>query len=90
MRPYDHQKSLFSMKNEAESALQKLIQKARAKYIFLSYNNEGIISKESIMNILSSRGEVEVKTFDHKRYRSIGQDGSVSKTTEYLYVVKVR
>lgn len=90
MRPYDHQKSLFSMKKEAKDALQRLVCKAKAKYILLSYNNEGIIPKDDVVKILSSRGEVTIKTFDHKRYRSIGQDGSHSKTTEYLYVLKTK
>jgi adenine-specific DNA methylase len=89
MRPYDHQKSLFSMKREAKKALEELISKADAKYIMMSYNNEGIIPFEEVKQILATRGRVEIKTFDHKRYRSIGQDGSNSKTTEYLFVTKM-
>lgn len=90
MRPYDHQKSSFSMKREAYEALKKLIKKAKARYIMLSYNNEGIINPDDILEILSSRGDVQIHSFDHKRYRSTGQDGSISKTTEYLYVLKTK
>jgi len=88
MRPYNHQKSLFCMKREAKNALTRLIEKAKAKYIMLSYNNEGIIDAKDVMQILSLKGEVTVYTSNHKRYRSIGQDGSNNKTTEYLYVIK--
>ena len=90
MRPYNHQKSFFSMKREAYEALKKLINKAKAKYIMLSYNNEGIISSEEILEILSARGNVKIHKFNHKRYRSTGQDGSNSKTTEYLYVLETK
>jgi len=90
MRPYNHQKSSFSKKREAYEALKKLINKAKARYIMLSYNNEGIISPDDILEILSSRGDVQIHSFDHKRYRSTGQDGSNSKTTEYLYVLKIK
>jgi len=88
MRPYDHQKSFFSMKREATNALERIIKKAKAKYILLSYNNEGIIPSEDVKAILHSRGKVKVNTFNHKRYRSINQDGSNSKTIEYLYIVR--
>jgi len=88
MRPYEHQKSLFSRKKEARDALHRIVDKAKAKYILLSYNNEGLIHEEDIIKILSSYGEMRVKTYSHKRYRSIGQDGSHSKTNEYLYILK--
>ena len=87
MRPYDNQKSSFSTKRDAADALNKVVEKAKAKYILLSYNNEGIIPHDEIVKILSNRGRVEIKTFDHKRYRSIGQDGSQNRTTEYLFVL---
>lgn len=90
MRPYDDQKSDFCSKTKAFSALSKIIQDAQAKYIFLSYNNEGILTKDQILSILSKKGETSHHKFEHKRYRSIGQDGIKSKTIEYLFVVKVK
>jgi len=56
----DHLKSRYSRKNEAAAALEELIQAARAKHIFLSYNNEGIIPESAIREILRRRGPVEV------------------------------
>jgi adenine-specific DNA-methyltransferase len=90
MRPYDHQKSTFSMKGQAADALRHLISKAKAKYILMSYSNEGIIPIDEVKDILSTKGIVKTKTFDHKRYRSIGQDGSRGKTIEYLFIVQVK
>jgi adenine-specific DNA methylase/DNA modification methylase len=58
--PRDHLKSRYSRKAEAAAALDELIQAARAKHIFLSYNNEGIIPEQTIREILGRRGAVEV------------------------------
>lgn len=90
MRPYDHQKSVYSMKNGAEHALSGLVQKARAKYILLSYNNEGIISHEKIKRILGARGNVKEFVKEHKRYRAINQDGTNTKTNESLFILEVK
>lgn len=90
MRPYEHQKSKYSMKNEAYNTLDNLIQKARTRFIILSYNDEGIIPVEKIKTILSKRGEVVIFNKEHKRYRAINQDGSKTKTNEILFLVKVK
>jgi len=56
----DHLKSRYSRKNEAARALEELIEAARAKHIFLSYNSEGIIPENMIREIFSRRGKLEV------------------------------
>lgn len=49
MRNYEHQKSDYCSKNSALSALEDLVLNgSKAKYILLSYNNEGIISQSGI------------------------------------------
>jgi len=90
MRPYSHQKSDFSRKSTAETALKVLISKVDAKYILLSYNNEGIIDNDKIIEILKHKGKVTVFKKEHKRYRSINQDGSNVKVNEILYLVKTK
>jgi len=56
----DHLKSRYSRKSEAVRALEELIETARAKHIFLSYNSEGIIPENMIREIFSRRGRLEV------------------------------
>ncbi len=90
MRPYDHQKSRYSRKADASKALADLVNKARAKYIILSYNDEGIIPINEIEKILSTRGKVKKITKNHKRYRAINQDGSNVVTKELLFLVKTK
>lgn len=89
MRPYDHQKSKYSKKKEAEKALSDLIKNTKAKYILLSYNNEGIIPLNRLTKILENRGIVKEYVKEHKRYRAINQDGSMTKTNESLFILKI-
>lgn len=88
MRPYDHQKSFYSIKNKAQDALSDLVNKSNAKYIILSYNNEGIIPLDKIKKILAAKGAVKEFSKEHVRYRAINQDGSNVRTKESLFLVK--
>ena len=81
-------RSDYSSKREVSGAFQRLISKCNTEYIALSYNNEGLLSQDKLMEILNDAGEVTVLTQDHKRYRSINQDGSNSVTQELLFVVR--
>lgn len=90
MRPYKHQKSEYSISKKAASALLDLVTKARAKYILLSYNNEGIIPLNEIRTILKTRGKVQEFKKEHRRYRAINQDGSHINTHELLFLVTVK
>lgn len=90
MRPYEHQKSDFSIKRKATDALKDLVINTKAKYILLSYNNEGIIPHSKILSILSQRGPVKEFTKEHRRYQAINQDGSNVVTKESLFLVTVK
>lgn len=64
----NEQKSLYCKKQSAPEVLKELIENARFKHIFLSYNTEGIISAEKIEEIFSGyknfkKIEIPYKTF---------------------------
>lgn len=90
MREYEHQKSKYSSKSNALNALEDLVLNAsKSKYILLSYNNEGIIPHNSIINALERIGEVETHTDNHKRYKSINQTVEDPQLTmEFVFKVK--
>ncbi|QQR82479.1 DNA adenine methylase [Candidatus Campbellbacteria bacterium] len=90
MRPYEDQKSDYSISRKAADALSDLVAKAKAKYILLSYNDEGIIPIPVLKQILGTRGEVKEYTKEHKRYRAINQDGSKIITKEHLFLLTVK
>ncbi len=90
MRPYENQKSSYCQKVNVKEAFRDLIENADTKYMLLSYNDEGLMSGEEIVYILSSRGKVKVFEKDHRRYRSINQDETDRRIVkEKLYFVKV-
>jgi adenine-specific DNA-methyltransferase len=90
--------SSFNAKRKIASALKRVIERLDVKHIIVSFSDEGYITKEEMVELLSSRGEVKVIARDYKRYvgAQIGiynpsgeQVGEVShlKNTEYLFVV---
>ena len=88
LREYKTQKSLYCSRSHAKKAFADLIANAKAKYIFLSYNNEGLLSPEDIKEIMGSRGEYGFFTKDYHRFKAdAGRDYSTDKTVEYLHYV---
>lgn len=72
LREYSSRKSKFSLKTEAFKALNSIISDADVDYIFLSYNNEGILSLNEIEYIMSQRGEyglLQRNIIDSKRIK---------------------
>lgn len=96
LRNYDMQKSDFSSKLRATQALKKVVENANFKYIALSYNNEGIISYDDILEILGSKGSVKVVKQEYRRFRTERNHEKRNykdvddKTQEYLFLVKAK
>ena len=93
VRDYSHQVSDYSSKARVEKAFEELIENAKAKWIFMSYNNDGLMSFETIKNIMSKRWEYGC--FEQGYRKLITSDteklnyGDL-KTTEYLHWVKIK
>lgn len=94
LRPYENQISNYNKKGKCIIAFRDLISHAHAKYILVSYNDEGIIPKETMKEILDSKGET---TFYQTPYRRFRTESDHEKrhykrkddlVTEFLYVVK--
>ena len=85
----DSFKSDYNKVNNVAIAFEELIKKANFKYIFLSYNDEGIMSLEQIEKIMKKYGKYHRYEKNHKRYKA-NKDKEVSKKTtiEYLHALK--
>lgn len=79
------QKSKFSIKKEALSQLEYIIQQANFKYILLSYNDEGIISLKEIEDCFSKYGKYIQYKQNYKRYKSSNLDNQKTHVYEYLH-----
>lgn len=93
MRDYSSQKSLYCRKSEVKKSFRDLIQNIEAKYIFLSYNCEGLMSFNDIKEIMSERGEYGVFTKEYKRFKADKTEARNHKkdsVTEYLHYVIIK
>ena len=58
------------LKKTVAQAFEQIIENANFKYIFLSYNNEGLMSIETIAEIMSRYGEYRCYTQKYKRFKA--------------------
>jgi adenine-specific DNA-methyltransferase len=88
LRDYSAQKSAFCSQKTVKEAFTALLEKADFQYVFLSYNNEGLMSHETIRGIMSRFGDYKILARDYRRFKA-DKDGnrthSADKTTEYLH-----
>ena len=88
LRDYNGQRSLYCSIKTVESSFDALLSNADFKYIFLSYNNEGLMSFDTIRSIMSKYGKYERFTKEHHRFRADREENRNHKatiTTEYLH-----
>ncbi|MBN1779469.1 MAG: DNA adenine methylase, partial [Candidatus Buchananbacteria bacterium] len=90
LRDYDRQKSLYCSRRQVKKVFRDLILKAKTKYIFLSYNNEGLMTLDDIKEIMGLRGKYGYFTKEYNRFKADkleNRNYSASKTVEYLHYV---
>ena len=88
LRDSSSQKSKFCSKRTVAETFEDLIKNAQFKYIFLSYNNEGLMSLDTIKEIMSSHGEYSFFTKEYRRFKADKEDNrniAAGSTTEYLH-----
>ena len=91
LREYSSQKSLYCSRTQVKSVFNDLIANAKAKYIFLSYNNEGLLAINDIKEIMEQRGQYGYATMDYHRFRADStRDYKADSTIEYLHYVKCK
>lgn len=89
VREETNKRSKYCMKKEVEIAFEELIKNANFKYIFLSYNDEGIIPLKRIKEIMSKYGEYKVYEQMHKRYKADKNRNYIKDCTiEYIHCLK--
>jgi len=90
LRNYASQKSLYCSRINAKTAFKSLIMRARTRYIFLSYNNEGLLTLGDIKEIMSKRGKYGYFTKEYNRFKADkdkNREYQTNKTLEYLHYV---
>jgi adenine-specific DNA-methyltransferase len=83
------QRSAYNKTAPAEQAMTDLIKNTPAKYILVSYNDEGIIPIDKFENIVSRYGEWELLEQEYNTYRgSRNLRNRCNKVKELLWLIK--
>lgn len=87
----DYQKSDYCKKNQVLSAFDELIKNANFAFIFLSYNNEGLMNASQIQTIMARYGKYDLITTDYQRFKadkSENRNHKANDTIEYLHILE--
>ncbi|MDC9715630.1 MAG: DNA adenine methylase, partial [Gammaproteobacteria bacterium] len=87
LRAYN--RSQYCKKSTVAQQFEALIKNAQFKYIFLSYNNEGLMSSEVIKGIMKKYGRYDLTTTEYQRFKAdSNRFNKADKTTEYLHILE--
>ncbi|WP_373753563.1 DNA adenine methylase [Neisseria weixii] len=90
MRDYSQQKSRFCNVQTALEDLEFIAKNGKYRYLLLSYNSEGIMPQDAILEVLKPYGAmVEMVGFEYLRFKSNNNGDSKHKkyVQEQLYIV---
>jgi adenine-specific DNA-methyltransferase len=84
-------RSSYCKKNEVKKSFEELIKNANFKYIFLSYNNEGLMAENEVSTIMSKYGKYSLKTINYQRFKADktqNRNHKATSTVEYLHILE--
>ena len=84
-------RSSYCKKNEVKKSFVELIKNANFKYIFLSYNNEGLMPEDEIRSVMSAHGKYSLKTTNYQRFKADkteNRNHKATETVEYLHILE--
>lgn len=89
LRPYV--RSLYCNSRQVAKQFDDLIHNSKFKYIFLSYNNEGLMSLDTVRGIMSKYGRYDLAEIDYQRFKADKTESRNHKadaTIEYLHILE--
>ena len=87
----EYSRSLYCKKREVGNIFDDLIKNAKFKYVFLSYNNEGLMTKEEVKATMSKYGRYSLSTTEYQRFKADkteNRNHTAIGTTEYLHILE--
>ena len=84
----DYYVSPFASKSKAKGAFQEMftVLTKNCSNIFLSYNNQGILKLDEMVNIMKEYGDVTTYKYSYKKYQAVTSRGG--DTEEYIHYLK--
>ncbi len=87
--PPEWRRSRYNKKKEAAAALDDLVENLKARYILVSFNSEGFISRDVMETILASHGRVQTRAVSYNTFRgSRNLRNREPRVTEFLYILE--
>lgn len=87
--PCDWNRSDYNKKKKVSEVFFNLVKNVRAKFVLVSFNSEGFIPKQEMIEILSECGKVEVLESDYNAFRgSRNLNDREIHVKEYLFLLK--
>lgn len=87
----EYKRSKYCQKNEVAKTFESLIKNANFQYIFLSYNNEGLMSKETVEKTMKKFGRYDLVTTDYQRFKADkteNRNHKATETVEFLHILE--
>ncbi|MCD6091240.1 MAG: DNA adenine methylase [Bacteroidales bacterium] len=91
LRAYN--KSKYCSVNTVRNEFEELIKNAKFNYIFLSYNNEGLMPVDHIRKTMSKYGKYDLASTNYQRFKADKDENrnhAANKTEEYLHILEKR
>lgn len=89
--PKDWNRSNYNKSKPAKMSLLDVVQKVKAKFVLISFNSEGFITKEELENCLKAFGKLQVIEQKYNTFRgSRNLSGRSAHVSEYLFILDKR
>jgi adenine-specific DNA-methyltransferase len=89
--PKDWTRSVYNKKNEAKNALFLLCKDIKSSFIMISYNSDGFIKKDEMIEMLNKLGKIDILEKRYNTFRGSRNLGSRDlHVKEYLFILDKR
>lgn len=89
LRNWWDQYSDFCSKIKIYGAFEKIFTEMKCDTFLISYSSEGLISKQKLLEFFGKFGDVSVREFSQKRFKSRNEKAQ-EEITEYLFCLKTK
>ncbi len=89
----EYRKSSYCKTKEVQNSFEDLIKNANFRYIFLSYNNEGLMPPSQVRKIMEKYGHYDLTHTPYQRFKADKNENRKHKadsTVEYLHILEKR
>jgi adenine-specific DNA-methyltransferase len=89
LRDWWDQYSDFCSKLRIRSAFASVFERMDCPMFLISYSEDGLLTRQEMIDLLRTFGVVRVREIEYKRFRS-NASSLAPKLTEYLFTLKIR